>query len=64
MKTMDPMEATMTEMDTELVYLINAVMDQITKDVHDGDMTALEEMLAFVPKDKLRGFLPEAYYDE
>ena len=53
-----------TEMDTELVYLINSVIDQITKDVHDGDFTALEEMLAFVPKDKLKGFLPEAYYNE
>ena len=53
-----------TEMDTELVYLINAVIDQIQKDVHDGDFTAIEEMLAFVPKDKLRGFLPETYYDE
>lgn len=54
----------MTEMDTELVYLINSVIDQIKKDVHDGDFTAIEEMLAFVPKDKLRGFLPETYYDE
>ena len=53
----------MTEMDTELVYLIDSVIDQIQKDVHDGDFTALEEMLAFVPKDKLRGFLPVAYYD-
>ena len=54
----------MTEMDTELVYLINAVIDQIEKDIHDKDYTALEEMLAFVPKDKLRGFLPEVTIDE
>ena len=51
----------MTEMDTELVYLIDAVIDQIEKDVHDRDFTALEELLAFVPKDKLKGFLPETY---
>ena len=53
-----------TEMDTDLVYLINAVIDQIQKDVHDGDFTALEELLAFVPKDKLQGFLPEGYFNE
>ena len=45
-------------------YLINSVLDQIQKDVHDGDLTAIEELLSFVPEDKLRGFLPEDYYNE
>ena len=53
-----------TEMDTELVALIDQVLEQIVIDLRDGDVTALEEMLAFVPKDKLRGFLPEVTIDE
>ena len=46
-------------MDTELVELIDKVLVQLVNDVKDGDLTAIEEMLAFVPKDKLLGFLPE-----
>lgn len=49
---------------SRLEYLINAVIDQIEKDLHDKDFTALEELLAFVPEDKLRGYLPEVYFDE
>jgi hypothetical protein len=43
--------------------LINSVIDQIEKDIHDRDYTALEELLASVPEDLLKGFLPEAYYN-
>jgi hypothetical protein len=43
-------------MDMELVDLIDAALDQ----VEAGDFTAIEELLAFVPKDKLKEFLPEA----
>jgi hypothetical protein len=47
-------------MDMELVNLIDAALDQIRKDVEAGDFSAIEELLAFVPKDKLKEFLPEA----
>ena len=50
----------MNDLDIELVDLIDAALDQIRKDVEAGDFTAIEELLAFVPKDKLKEFLPEA----
>ena len=39
--------------------LIDAVLTQILKDVHDGDLTAIEELLTFVPIENLIGYIPE-----
>lgn len=39
--------------------LIDAVIEQILKDVEDGDTTAVWELLSFIPKDNLLQFLPE-----
>jgi hypothetical protein len=39
--------------------LMDSVLEQIRLDVEVGDYTAILELLRFVPKDKLIGFLPE-----
>ena len=39
--------------------LLNKVLEQIQQDVAMGDLTAIEELLASVPVDKLIGYLPE-----
>jgi len=45
----------------EKLNLIDRVLKQIRKDMlESGDITAIEELLTFVPVENLRGFLPEA----
>ena len=39
--------------------LIDLVLEQIIKDLEGSDMTALTELLSFIPEDKLVGDLPE-----
>ena len=39
--------------------LIDQVLEQIQKDVLDGDLTAIEELLSCVPYSQLCGYLPE-----
>lgn len=39
--------------------LIGKVLKQITEDVMNGDMTAIEELIADISDDKAQGFLPE-----
>ena len=39
--------------------LIDLVLEQIIKDLEGSDMTALAELLSFIPEDKLVGYLPE-----
>jgi hypothetical protein len=39
--------------------LIERVVELIKKDINDGDVTALEELLSFIPKENLLGYLPE-----
>ena len=39
--------------------LIDKVLEQIVKDVHNADLTAIEELIRFVPVDILEGFLSE-----
>ena len=39
--------------------LINRVLEQIKADVSMGDLTSLDELLTFVPKENLIGYLPE-----
>lgn len=47
----------MSMSDREL--LLDAVLNQIVKDVNDGDLTAIHEMLSYLPDSTLLGFLPE-----
>ena len=39
--------------------LIDAVIEQIKTNLNDKDETAIDELLRFVPKENLIGFLPE-----
>jgi hypothetical protein len=39
--------------------LIDAVIDQIKKDIMDGDITAIDELLKSVPVKNLESYLPE-----
>ena len=53
----------MTGYQTKLVMaqsdLIDRVLDQIAQDLEGGDLTALEELLKFVPRENLIAYLPE-----
>ena len=44
--------------------LIDKVLEQIVKDVHNADLTSIEEMIRFVPVDILEGFLSEVNDDD
>lgn len=48
-----------TELNTELVELIDRVLKQIQDDVDAGDLTALEELLVYCPIEALKQYLPE-----
>jgi hypothetical protein len=39
--------------------LIDRVIEEIKKDVADGDLTAVDELLKFVPIEYLKNYLPE-----
>lgn len=39
--------------------LRSKVIEQITEDIASGDLTALDELLSFVPKENLIGYLSE-----
>lgn len=44
--------------------LVDEVIEQIKKDVHDGDFTVIDELLKFIPKKYLIGSLPEERWKE
>jgi hypothetical protein len=39
--------------------LLDKVLDQLVQDVQAGDLTAIEELLKFIPEENLIAFLPE-----
>lgn len=39
--------------------LIDLVLEQISKDIESGDLTAIEELLKAVPEENLKGYLSE-----
>jgi len=43
--------------------LIERVLEQIKTDLSMGDLTALEELLTFVPRENLIGYLPEEEWE-
>jgi hypothetical protein len=47
----------------ELEDAVEAALDQIVSDVKVGDLTAIEELLRYVPLEVLRGFVSEVNYD-
>jgi hypothetical protein len=42
--------------------LIDLVIDQMLKDINDGDFTAIQELLLAVPDTNLKSFLSEGPY--
>jgi hypothetical protein len=56
--TLDGMEET-EDMDN----LVDSVIEKIKEDIKDGDLTAIDELLRFVPKENLIGYLPEDLND-
>ena len=39
--------------------LYDKVLEQIKKDVAEGDMTAVDELIRFIPRNNLEAYLPE-----
>jgi len=46
-------------MPDEKSKLIDQVLQQISLDIAEGDVTAIEEMLMHLPVEILKGYLPE-----
>jgi hypothetical protein len=44
---------------TDWINLRDQVLEQIVKDVTDGDLTAIEELLVYCTEDAMRQYLPE-----
>jgi hypothetical protein len=44
--------------------LIERVVEEIKNDLFHGDVTALEELLSFVPRENLLGYLPEEEWEK
>jgi hypothetical protein len=43
--------------------LIERVVEEIKRDIDNGDVTALEELLSFTPKENLIAYLPEEEWE-
>jgi hypothetical protein len=43
--------------------LIERIVEEIKQDINNGDVTALEELLSFVPKENLIAYLPEEEWE-
>ena len=44
--------------------LINRVLEQVKADLSIGDLTALDELLTFVPRENLIAYLPEEEWEK
>ena len=44
--------------------LIERVLEQIKADLFNGDVEAIEELLSFVPRENLIGYLPEEEWEQ
>ena len=44
--------------------LIDACIEQIKKDINDGDLTALDELLSKMPWENLKFYLPEEEWEK
>ena len=44
--------------------LIELVINQIRKDLEAGDVTAIDELLRYIPAPNLEAYLPEVTIDE
>ncbi len=48
----------------EMDNLIDVVIDNIKEDINFGDLTAIDELLRFIPKENLIGYLPEEQWGD
>lgn len=48
------------KLNTQWIDLRERVLEQIVKDVNDGDLTAIEELLVYCDEEAMRQYLPEA----
>lgn len=56
----DQVEITRLEqMNSQWLHLRDLVLEQIVKDVQDGDLTAIEELLVYCEEEAMRQFLSE-----
>jgi len=39
--------------------VVDAVLEEIKVDIANGDVTAIDELLMFLPVERLKGYLPE-----
>ena len=58
-REINPSDLSEPEAEEQLEELIDDVIEEIRKDMIDGDVTALAELLKFCPAEYLIGFLPE-----
>jgi hypothetical protein len=47
------------KLNTDWLDLRDRVLEQIVKDVNDGDLTAIEELLVYCDEEAMRQYLPE-----
>ena len=47
------------KLNADWINLREQVLEQIVKDVEDGDLTAIEELLVYCTEDAMRQYLPE-----
>ena len=47
------------KLNEDWINLRDQVLEQIVKDVTDGDLTAIEELLVYCTEDAMRQYLPE-----
>jgi hypothetical protein len=47
------------KLNEDWINLREQVLNQIVKDVQDGDLTAIEELLVYCTEDAMRQYLPE-----
>lgn len=47
------------KLNEDWINLREQVLEQIVKDVNDGDLTAIEELLVYCTEDAMRQYLPE-----
>jgi len=56
----DQVEITRLEqMNGQWLHLRDRVLEQIVKDVNDGDLSAIEELLVYCDEEAMRQYLPE-----
>ena len=51
------------KLNTQWIDLRERVLEQIVKDVNNGDLTAIEELLVYCDEEAMRQYLPEEGFE-